>query len=107
MFTIADKEVDLRKAMPLTLGDMKALRRAGVDLTKMRAEVVDRKGKVIVPGTELDGEQVQTMIEHVVRKANPAVTVEELDATPITFLPTISAEIQELMKVGGDNDPSP
>ena len=95
MFKIGDKDVDLSKAMPLTIGDMKALKKVGLDLASMR------------PGTDLDGDQVLAMIEHVVRKANPAVTIEDLDATPITFLTTISAEIQELMKVGGNNDPSP
>ena len=93
MFKIGDKDVDLSKAMPLTIGDMKALKKAGLDLARMR------------PGTDLDSDQVLAMIEHVVMKANPAVTVADLDATPITALATISAEIQEKM-TAGDSDPS-
>jgi hypothetical protein len=93
MAKVNGKEVDLKRAIPLTIGDLKALQQDGVDLLSVRA------------GDVLPNNQVLKLVEYVIRKADPAVTQEDIDATPFKELLNWGNEIQAVMP-GGEPDPS-
>jgi hypothetical protein len=93
MIKVAGKDVDLRKAMPLSIGDIRNLKKVGVDIMAMR------------PDQPIDNEQVLTLFDYVIRKADSSITQEQIDATPMTELLKWSQELQTVMP-GPEPDPN-
>ena len=93
MIKVNGKDVDLGKALPLTIGDIKQLKKTGVDVTRIK------------PGETMDIDQVLALVEHVIRKADATITQEDIDSTPINELVQWSGEIQRIMP-GEPADPS-
>lgn len=63
--TLNGRTIDLAKALPLQIKDWKALKRNGVTPRDLQA------------GAEV--EQIAALVHHVLAKADPSVTVEEVD----------------------------
>jgi hypothetical protein len=88
VFKLNKKEVDLRKAIPLTVKDWKALKAAGVDLLK-------------ISQGEVEMEQLIELVSYVCRKANSELTDEDFDTMPGQWFISISKAVNEL---GGEVD---
>lgn len=65
-FTINGKKVDLSQAAPITLGDMKALKKKGINVN----------GEDFQEG---DPEQIGGFVLHMAQKVNAEITEEDVD----------------------------
>lgn len=77
---IGQHVVDLSKALPLTLRDMKNLQKRGLNIMKM---------------TEMDGDQLIAYVVYIVGKANHEVTEDDVLDSPLELLTHIAALSQE------------
>lgn len=75
-FTLNGKDVDIRKSVPLDIGDLKALKKAGCDLIKL--------------GDKLELEHLAALALHICHKANPEVTEADVDTLPLPWLQRIA-----------------
>ncbi len=74
---INGKESDLSKALPLTIGNMKKLKREySIDLVKQGSD-------------GLNIEDIATLLFFICSKANPDITIEDVDELPTTQLASI------------------
>lgn len=71
-FKVNGKDVDLAKALPLTIGDLKVLKKNGCDLIRK--------------GTALELEDLSTLFLHICRKSDPEITEQDIDTVPLTML---------------------
>ncbi len=77
---LADTTYDLSGALPLTLGDLRRLKKEqGVTLENLASMDVDVVAKVML---------------HVFRKVDAAVTEDQIDSLPVTRLSDIARFIQ-------------
>jgi hypothetical protein len=88
------KEADVSKAFPLTIGDLKKLKAAGCDILRWRA------------GTEPPSEDVLTMVQYIIQKANPEITESDIDACPLKVWGDWSTEVMQAMPGETANPPS-
>lgn len=87
---IGNREVDLSKAYPLTLGDARALKAQNVDVLNI--------------GT-LDIEQVIAFISYIGKKACPELTEDDVLSTPVNVLAEMATQFGDSDKLGeGDRD---
>ena len=89
--TIGGKDVDLSRAFPVTLGDLRALTRDGV---------LNKKG-------ELDAgpEEIAKMILHFTHKVNAAVTEDDINNLDMKSLTAVAEAIKT--EIGREDQPSP
>jgi hypothetical protein len=77
-FKLNGKEVDLKNSVPLTIGDIRALKKSGLDLLK-------------VGTTEtMDVEQICTLLLYVFKKANPEIDQADVDTLSLPAMNRIS-----------------
>lgn len=88
-FTLNHKAVNLDDVIPLTIGDLKQLKKKGVDLVKMNDDSIEL-------------EHLATVVLYVCQKSNPDITDEDVDTMPTSWLNRIGAEA---MKPGEDDLP--
>lgn len=88
VFKLNDKEVDLRKSVPLLVKDWKELKKLGVDVMK-------------VSGGEIEMDLLIIMTQYVCKKANPELTDEDFESMPGAWFMRIGQVVQE---IGGDID---
>lgn len=78
---IGGREVALSKALPLTLGDFRALKREhGIDQNGLAAGDVETIAKLVL---------------YLAKKVDPTVTETEVDAISMTDIPAMIASIGE------------
>jgi hypothetical protein len=63
------RTIDLRKALPLTIGDWKRLEQLGITDRTLREPSITT---------------IATLVHYVLHKADPQTTMEEIDALPLT-----------------------
>ena len=78
MIEINGKEVDVRKVLPLTLGDYEDLEGNGVPQSAMN---------------NLSVKQVRIMVEHIMHKANAAITTEDVRGLTLHQMSEVQREI--------------
>lgn len=80
------KEANLRKSVPLTIGDMKKLKKEhGVNLAKLGND-----------GIDID--DMSSLLYYISHKANSDITVDDVDMLPSSSLGNIMTIFQELQK---------
>lgn len=79
-FELNGKQVNLTPVLPLTIGDIKALKKDGLDLTKINE-------------LNLDIEQVVKIMHYICHKANPDVTEADIDSMPLPWINRLSVRI--------------
>lgn len=84
---INGKEADLRKALPLTLGDAEDLKRQGVKLLSAVS----------------DAEIAYPLARYIIKKANSEITDDEIGALPLNWITRIIEIFGELQ--GGQDIP--
>lgn len=77
-FDLNGKSIDLKKAIPLTIGDIRALKKSGLDILKI--------GTTDAMGVD----QIVTLLLYVFKKSNPEVTVEDVDTLSLPAMNRIS-----------------
>jgi hypothetical protein len=87
--TLNGRAIDVAKAFPLTVGDWKALRKAGVTTLSLTRQA-----------EEQDFDVIGAFALHCLRKADPTVTAEEIDALTLAAL----AEISKALGAAADAD---
>lgn len=80
---IGTHDVDLTKALPIVLRDIKALSAKGVDLLKMQ---------------ELNADQLITFVHHIAAKAKPDITEDDVLDTPLQVIQEVATFVQEVDK---------
>ncbi len=96
---INGKEVDFRKSMPMTLGDLRKLAAKNVDVNALSAQLED-------PDTPLPNVQMLCdMLLHFAQKSNPAITMEDLDEVPITEMQGMAEQIFSANDAEGNPQP--
>ena len=83
---INGKEADLRKSLPLTIGDMKKLKKEhGVNLAKLGGD-----------GVDID--DMSNLLYYIAHKANGDITIDDIDLVASSSLGKIMSVFQELQK---------
>jgi len=91
VFEINGKRADLAAALPFTIGDWKAIKKAtGVDVMKMGS-------------AGLGVDEVSGMVAHAFAKANPEITTEDVDGLA---LPDILEAMQAINGRANEADPT-
>jgi hypothetical protein len=86
VFSISGKEIDLAKSLPLTIGDMKKLKKEqGINLAKMSDG-----------GIDID--DMSGLLYYICNKANKEVTVDDIDGIPSSWLARVMEIFQTLQQ---------
>jgi len=85
MIEVNGKQVDVRKVLPLTLGDYEDLEDGGVPQSAM---------------ANMSVKQVRIMVEHIMHKANAAITTEDVRGLTLSQM----AEVQREITAGNAQD---
>jgi hypothetical protein len=95
-------EVDLTDIPPITLGDKKALKARGIDLTKLARDQT------------VDPEHEAELVLYLVRKRRAETTMEEIDALPavtagriLAYAMRRSAEVDDPFSTRSTSSPQP
>lgn len=92
---LGDKEIDLKEAFPMTLGDWKAFEKLGI---------MGEDGKVNVVGSD----SVTGMILLFCNKVDPDITEVDMDKMHLKDLKIVSEYLSKMMAdEEGDNDADP
>lgn len=85
VFKISGKEVDLGKSLPLTIGDMRKLKKDyAVDLSKLDGGV----------GVE----DISSLLYYLCHKSNAEITLDDIDNIPSSWLQKIMEIFQALQQ---------
>jgi len=76
-FALNGKTIDLAKAVPLTIGDIKTLQGKGHDVLKMNQD-------------NLDIDEIVAVLEYVLGKANEEVKQEDILSMPLQWMNRLS-----------------
>lgn len=90
MITINDKEVHLKKALPLTLGDWEDLEDMGITPQSLK-----------VPGFKI----LRIFIHHICHKANNDITDDDIRSLTIAQMDNVNSMIGSLQNDGKVNVP--
>lgn len=90
--TINGKDADLSKSLPLTIGAMKKLKREfGIDMANMR-------------DGNLDIEEMANVLFYVASKANPEISIEDIDDISTNALADIMSVFNRVQSSETDKD---
>jgi hypothetical protein len=87
--TLNGRTIDLTKAFPLTVGDWKRLKKVGVTPSTLQQQA-----------KEQDFEVIAAYLHYAVQKADPTVTMDEIDGLSMKDFAALSAVIGPL--AGGE-----
>ena len=90
MVTLNGRSLDLARALPLTLGDWRALQRRGITAKGLAAGA--------------DAESLAGLLYHVLHKADPEVTEAHVDALPMRD-PVVKAVLEALAEAEAPDRP--
>lgn len=75
--TLNGKELDLSNAVPLTIGDIRHLKKLGYDVLKMDT-------------ANLEVDQIVGLLKYVCNKVDPSVTDEDIESMPLPWMNALS-----------------
>lgn len=100
---IADLEIDIRKAFPLTIGDGKKLKQEGINIYEFYQTISSMESDNDLSNLEPD--VMSEFVYFVLVKAEPKLTVAQLDSVPLPRLLGLMLKIGTIANLGQRADP--